>query len=114
MKKDDDAALTGSAEKKKLTQKELAKKMRHEAYQRAKEFRKTSPREIARKALAKEQRKALYQKAKEHNKAFKDAKKTKPDVSGKIGLAKDLAADERPLAPVIPIDLHKLKQKLQK
>jgi hypothetical protein len=98
---------------KRLSKKEWAKKMRREAYERAKEFKKNDPREIARKAAAKEQRKALYQKAKErHKKALKDdGLPEQPDLSAKVMLARDL--DERPLAPVIPIDFGKLKQKRQ-
>lgn len=60
---------------KKLSQKELAKKMRREAYLRAKERRKNDPQEIARKAEAKELRRAQYQKAKERVKAEKTRRK---------------------------------------
>ena len=115
MTRDDDS----NTEEKKISKKDFAKKMRHEAYQRAKEFKKTDPRELARKALAKEQRKALYQKAKERHKALKTAeKKDKPDLRYKVILASDLPADvpadERPLAPVIAIDFRKLKSKQPK
>jgi hypothetical protein len=53
-----------------LSQKEYAKKMRHEAYLRAKEYRKTDPRQIAMKEKLKQQRRDAYQKAKERRKAF--------------------------------------------
>lgn len=62
-------------EEKALSRKELAKKMRREAYLRAKEKRKNDPREIARKAEARELRRAQYQKAKERVKAEKERSK---------------------------------------
>ena len=52
------------------TKKERAKQYRQEAYQRAKEFRKTDPRQIALQEKQKEQRKEAYQKAKERNKLY--------------------------------------------
>jgi hypothetical protein len=55
-----------------LTKKELAKHYRHEAYLRAKEFRKTDPRQIALKEKLKEQRREAYQKGKERRKAYRD------------------------------------------
>ena len=55
-----------------LSKKELAKEFRHEAYLRAKEFRKTDPRQIALKENLKELRRDAYQKAKERNKAYRD------------------------------------------
>lgn len=87
---------------KKLTQKEFAKKLRREAYQRAKEYKKNDPREIARKAKAKEQRREAYQKAKERNKLTKKEHKEKMELKDHIVLAVEL--DERPLAPVISLD----------
>jgi|GEM_PF-3794380 len=95
-----------------ISKKDLAKKMRREAYQKAKEYKKTDPREIARKAAAKEHRKATYQKAKERNKAFKKSSQEKvAQLKEKIMLAIDLPQDNRPLAPVIPIDILKQRQR---
>ena len=54
-----------------LSKKELAKKFRHEAYLRAKEFRETDPRQIAMTEKLKEQRHDAYQKAKELGKAYR-------------------------------------------
>jgi hypothetical protein len=86
----------------KLSRKELAKKLRREAYQRAKEIKKNDPREIARKAQAKEQRRAAYQKAKEKSKAARLEKKEKVDLKEHVVRAVEL--DNRPLAPVISLD----------
>jgi hypothetical protein len=54
-----------------LSKKEQAKKLRHEAYVRAKEFRETDPRQIAMTEKLKEQRHDAYQKAKELGKAYR-------------------------------------------
>ena len=54
----------------KLSKKELARQFRHDAYLRAKEYRKTDPRQIAMKKKLKEQRRDAYDKAKERNKAL--------------------------------------------
>jgi hypothetical protein len=57
---------------KRLTQKELAKQYRHEAYLRAKEYSKTDPRQIVMKEKQKKQRKEAYQKGKERRKDYQD------------------------------------------
>ena len=62
-------------EPRKLSPKELAKEFRHEAYLRAKEFRKTDPRQIAMKKQQKEYQREAYERAKERNKAYRDEKK---------------------------------------
>ena len=54
-----------------LSQKEFAKKVRREAYLRAKEYRKTDPRQIAMMEKLKQQRQDAYQKAKERGKVLK-------------------------------------------
>jgi CRISPR/Cas system-associated endonuclease Cas3-HD len=91
-------------ETEKLSRKEFAKKLRREAYQRAKEYKKNDPREVARKEKAKEQRRETYQKVKERNKAAKKEKDKKPklDLTEQLVMASEL--DERPLAPVISLD----------
>ncbi len=81
-----------SFEEKKASRKEFAKKMRREAYLRAKEFKKNDPKEIARKEAAKVQRRELYQKAKERHKALQPGKKEKADLSKKVRLASELKA----------------------
>jgi hypothetical protein len=58
-----------------LLQKKLSKELRHDAYLRAKEFRKTDPRQIAMKEKLKEQRREAYQQAKERNKAYRNQTK---------------------------------------
>lgn len=104
-----DPDMDSETEQKSPSKKDLAKKMRREAYLRAKEYKKNDPREIARKAQAKEMRRAAYQKAKEKNKAAK--KREKPDLSKHVAVASDLPEDTRPLAPVISIDFLKRKLK---
>ena len=73
---------------KRLSQKEFAKKMRHEAYLRAKEYRKTDPRQIAMKEKLKQQRRDAYQKVKERGEVMraehkKAANEKAADASGK-------------------------------
>jgi hypothetical protein len=99
---DDHESENENSSDKKLSRKEYAKKLRREAYQRAKEFKKNDPREIARKEKAKEQRREAYKKAKERSKETKEKKKTKIDLKEQIMRAVDL--DERPLAPVISLE----------
>ena len=67
-----------------LSPKELAKQFRQNAYQRAKEFRKTDPRQIAMAEKIKEKRKEAYKKAKERDKAYRAGIK-------KVSLAKPAA-----------------------
>lgn len=64
---------------KRLSQKEFAKKMRREAYLRAKEYRKTDPRQIAMQEKLKQQRRDAYQKAKERGKVLKAERKKAVD-----------------------------------
>jgi len=66
MKSTDDQELP-----KRLSQKEFAKKMRREAYLRAKEYRKTDPRMVAMMEKLKQQRRDAYLKVKERGKAIK-------------------------------------------
>jgi hypothetical protein len=83
--------LTKSAEESdhKLSKKELSKKLRHEAYSRAKEYRKTDPRQIAMKEKLKEQRREAYQRAKERNKAYRDEiRKASKEKAGKKKVVK--------------------------
>ena len=69
---------------KKVSQKELARKFRHEAYLRSKKFRKTDPRQIALKEQLKEFQREAYQEAKKRNKAYRDAiKKAGDERAGK-------------------------------
>lgn len=98
----------------KLTKKEYAKKLRREAYQRAKEYKKNDPREIARKEKAKEQRREAYQKAKERSKAAKKDKDKKPRIDLKEQLVRAAELDERPLAPVISLDQARKKAAVKK
>ena len=52
-----------------ISRKELARELRRQAYQRAKQARANDPRHQAMKERAKQQRRELYQKAKEQRKA---------------------------------------------
>lgn len=96
-------------ETEKLSRKDYAKKLRREAYQKAKEYKKNDPREIARKEKAKVQRREAYQKAKERNKAAKKEKDKKPKLDLKEQLVMASELDERPLAPVISLDSARQK-----
>lgn len=74
---------------KRLSRKELARQFRHEAYLRAKEFRKTDPRQIAMMETLKEQRRDAYQEAKERNKAYRDEiKKASKEKSARKRIVK--------------------------
>lgn len=52
-----------------ISRKELARELRRQAYQRAKQARASDPRHLAMKERAKQQRRDLYQKVKEQRKA---------------------------------------------
>jgi hypothetical protein len=52
-----------------ISRKELARELRRQAYQRAKQARASDPRHLALKERAKQQRRELYRKAKEQRKA---------------------------------------------
>jgi hypothetical protein len=72
-----------------LSKKELAKEFRHEAYLRAKEYRRTDPRQIAMKEKIKERRREANQKAKELDKANRDEiKKASKDKSARKRIVK--------------------------
>lgn len=66
------ATESDSDSDKHLSKKEFAKQFRHEAYLRAKEYRRTDPRQIVMKENQKEQRKEAYQKGKERRTAYQD------------------------------------------
>jgi len=73
----------------KPSKKELAKKFRHEAYLRAKEYRKTDPRQIAMKEKMEAQGRDAFQKAKERNKAYRDGiKKAAKEKSARKRIVK--------------------------
>ena len=61
------------------TKKELARQFRHEAYLRAKKFKKTDPRQIALKEAQKEFQREAYQEAKKRNKAYREKIKNAAD-----------------------------------
>lgn len=63
----------------KLSKKERARQFRHEAYLRAKEFRRTDPRQIALKEQQKEFQREVYQEAKKRNKAYREKIKNAAD-----------------------------------
>ena len=80
--------IDNNEQPKRLSQKEFARKMRHDAYLRAKEYRKTDPRQIAMKERLKEQQKEFqrdaYQKAKKRNKAYRaEIKNASDERAGK-------------------------------
>ncbi len=72
-----------------LSQKEFAKKMRRQAYARAKEFRKTDPRQIVMMDKLKQQRRDAYQKVKERGKALKvERKQAADEKAAEVRIAK--------------------------
>ena len=82
-----------------LSRKDFAKKVRREAYLRAKEFRKTDPRQIAMKDKLKQQRRDAYQKAKARGQVFKAERKKAADETATA----DRAAKQKDLmAMVVP------------
>jgi hypothetical protein len=90
---------------KRLSKKELSKKFRHEAYLRAKEFRKTDPRQIAMAEKLKEQRKEAYQKAKDRGKAYRAELKNKSDeraAKKKVLIQKKLSATIQTGSAIMP------------
>jgi len=70
---------SGSEPPKRLSRKEFAKKMRHAAYLRTKEFRKSDPHQIAMKEKRKQQRRDAYQKVKARAKILKAERKQAAD-----------------------------------
>jgi hypothetical protein len=71
---------------KRLSRKEFARKFRHAAYLRAKEFRKTDPIQIALKEAQKEFQREAYQEAKKRNKVYRE--KIKNAASERAGKKK--------------------------
>ena len=65
-----------SNERRVLTRKELARELRHQAYQKAKQRRATDPRMIAMKEAAKIRRRELYQQLKERKRTAAAAQKS--------------------------------------
>ena len=84
---------------KRLSQKEFAKKMRREAYLRAKEYRKTDPRQIAMMEKLKQQRRDTYQKVKERGKVIKAERRKAADEKA----SEDRAAKQQDvMAKLVP------------
>ena len=84
----------------KLSKKELARQFRHEAYLRAKEYRKTDPRQIAMKEKMKELRRDAYEKAQERNKeCWNGIKKASKEKSARKRIVKH---DKLPRNMVVP------------
>src|SRR3989338_9082547 len=89
-----------------LSQKEFAKKIRREAYLRAKEYRKTDPRQIAMMEKLKQQRRDAYQKVKERSKIIKAERKKAADETA----AKDRVAKQQDvMARLVPASRLKSK-----
>lgn len=82
-----------------LSKKELARKMRREAYLRIKEFRKTDPRQIAMMEKLKQQRRDTYQKAK---KSWKITKAERKKVADEKDAEEKGAEGKKLLATLLP------------
>ena len=78
-----DKAAAQSAEplSERLSKKDFAKKIRHEAYQRAKLRQKTDPRHIAMKERLRARQREAYQKAKIRKKSAKEGSKAEASSS---------------------------------
>ena len=91
---------------KRLSQKEFAKRMRREAYLRAKEYRKTDPRQIAMMEKLKQQRRDAYQKVKERGKVLKaERNKTAAEKAAedRVAEGKSLLATLVPASSLKPL-----------
>ena len=91
---DDHKSIDGADHEppKRLSPKEFAKKMRHEAYLRAKEYRRTDQRQLAMKEKLKQQRRDAYQKFKERGKIIKaESKKAAEKKAADDGAAEGQA-----------------------
>lgn len=82
-----------------LSKKELARKMRREAYLRIKEFQKTDPRQIAMMEKLKQQRRDAYQKAKE---SWKITKAERKKVADEKDAEEKAAEGKKLLATLLP------------
>ncbi len=76
---DDPKSIDELEPPKRLSQKEFARKMRHEAYLRAKEYHKTDLRQIAMREKLRQKRRDAYQKAKERGKVIRAERKKAAD-----------------------------------
>lgn len=79
------------------SQKELARELRRQAYQRAKERRAADPRHIELKEAAKKRRRALYERVKEQRKAVVAEQKQKK----KEKRAEERAANDENLMKIV-------------
>ena len=80
--------------------------MRHDAYLRAKEYRKTDPRQIAMMEKLKQQRQDAYQKAKERGKVLKAERNKAADektAENRVAEGKALLATLVPASTIKPL-----------
>jgi hypothetical protein len=106
---DDPKSTDDNEPPKRLSQKEFAKKMRHEAYLRAKEYRKTDPGQIAMLEKLKQQRRDAYQKVKEQGKVLKAERKKAADekaADGRDAEQRDVMARLVPASTIKPGTKH--------
>jgi hypothetical protein len=84
-----------------LSRKEFARRLRHEAYQRAKEQRAKDPRQIAMKEAVKQRRRELYQQVKERRKAVLAGQKLERKTKEKEKRAEERAATDSELMKLV-------------
>jgi hypothetical protein len=84
-----------------LSRKEFARRLRQQAYQRAKEQRAKDPRQIAMKEAAKERRRALYQQVKERRKAVAVQQKLERKTKEREKRAEERAATDSDLMKLV-------------
>jgi len=97
----DAGASAGTAGRRVLSQKELAKEKRHAMYQSAKERRATDPRCLAMKEAAKVQRRAAYQKVKERRKAASADEKAQRKAAHTVESTRRREATDRELMKLV-------------
>ena len=97
----DAGASAGTAGRRVLSQKELAKEKRHAMYQSAKERRATDPRYLAMKEAAKVQRRAAYQKVKDRGKAAAADEKTKRKAEHAVACTRRREESDRELMKLV-------------
>ena len=92
-----------SNERRVLTRKELARELRREAYDKAKEWRAKDPRMIAMKEAAKIRRRELYQQLKERKRTAAAAQKSAQKKTHQRRIQDERAATDAQLMKLISV-----------
>ncbi len=95
--------MSDEADDRIISRKELARQMRRQAYQRAKEQRAKDPRHLAMKEELKKRRREQYQQLKEKRKAETAKKKTQAKVARRREQSEAREANDRELMELVVI-----------